>query len=108
MFPPTLASRCHVCEGIGSVVWIDGIAVSAFNKAQEDREPCPACNKQPTLASRIASVPRGYGRYATTHDSCQCPDHQYRKRGCKHIEAVRTLYPKKIATGGAYERALED
>lgn len=24
----------------------------------------------------------------TTEDSCQCPDHQYRHRVCKHMQAV--------------------
>lgn len=34
---------CHLCEGFGSIVWRDGVASSAFDKAQSEAEPCPAC-----------------------------------------------------------------
>lgn len=46
-----------------------------------DTEPSP-------LAARIASV-EGVGKYLTTKTTCSCPDHQYRGRACKHMQALQ-------------------
>ncbi len=49
---------------------------------------------KPSVASRIAAAnaPNGVGKYLTTYNYCRCPDHQYRKRACKHIAAFRLLF----------------
>lgn len=32
--------------------------------------------------------------YETTLDDCECPDHLYRNRVCKHMEALRRAYER--------------
>jgi predicted nucleic acid-binding Zn finger protein len=51
-------------------------------------------SRQTKLAGRIAAARQsGKGEYMTTADSCSCPDHQYRKRTCKHMIALRLGVP---------------
>lgn len=55
----------------------------------------------PSLAERIAAInsQAGVGKYNTTANSCQCPDHKYRNRACKHIEAYWVLFGKEYQGG---------
>ena len=53
-----------------------------------DTKPTPLASR---IAARLAAA-AGVGKYLTTADTCQCPDHQYRKRVCKHMLAYRVLF----------------
>ncbi len=53
-----------------------------------DGSPSATERSNSRVAARIAER-RGVGKYHTTADDCNCPDHRYRHRICKHMQTIR-------------------
>jgi RNA polymerase subunit RPABC4/transcription elongation factor Spt4 len=49
-------ARCPVCEDFGSIVWRDGVVVSAFDKSLSERKPCPSCSKEKLTMEKLYRV----------------------------------------------------
>lgn len=68
--------------------------------ANRRQQPSPL-----TAAIAAAIQQRGDGQYLTTKDSCNCPDHRYRHRVCKHMLALRDA---SLLTSDTFNQSADD